>query len=596
MTDRRRALALLLRLPFRDEPWRPVVGVGLQLVSQAAFVAVAWSLKLVVDGMARGDDSAAPTAAVLLGVGTLLTIAAGFASYVVRMGMVERTTLIADAELATLTSSIPGIDHHERPDHLDRLELLRNDHRSLASLPDLVALSSTTFIRLFATIVVLVRVDTALLMLLPCAIPSALASWRAQRRSNDAQESIAPAWRRQAMLFRLVGQEPSAREVRVFGGQAGLVRRYDESIDEGNAALFRAAGRNAVEQTIGWGIFGTAFAVALVVVARRAIAGDATAGDLVLAITLGSQLTGQLAGFATMISAFAAAMQTAERYGWLVDRARTELAAPPGGPATVPNRLAEGIRFDNVSFEYPGTDRPVLRNVDLLLPAGATVAIVGDNGAGKTTIVKLLTRMYEPTSGQILIDGIPLAGLDPAEWRARTSAAFQDHARLELMAQHVVGVGSLPSVDDEPTVLHALSAAHATDVVAALPTGLATQLGRQFDDGAELSGGQWQKLAVARAMMRDDPLLLVLDEPTAALDAPTEAALFERYADAAQRARSETGGITIIVSHRFSTVRMADLILVVDESTITEAGTHAELIGRRGLYAELYELQSRSYR
>jgi ATP-binding cassette subfamily B protein len=249
-----------------------------------------------------------------------------------------------------------------------------------------------------------------------------------------------------------------------------------------------------------------------------------------------------------------------------------------------------------MSFAYPGTDRTVLEDVDLELPAGTTVAIVGENGAGKTTLVKLLTRMYEPTSGRILVDGVDLCRFDVAEWRARTAAGFQDFGRFEFVVRQSVGIGDLPAVDSEPSVEAALGRAAAATLPQELPAGLETQLGRAFDGGVDLSVGQWQKVALGRAMMREAPLLLVLDEPTASLDAPTEHSLFERFAHAARDAAAVSGAVTILVSHRFSTVRMADVILVVGRGRILEAGPHDELMRNGGVYAELYELQAGAYR
>ena len=261
----------------------------------------------------------------------------------------------------------------------------------------------------------------------------------------------------------------------------------------------------------------------------------------------------------------------------------------------VPARLTEGIRLENVSFAYPGTERLVLENVSLKLPAGTVVAIVGENGAGKTTLVKLLSKFYEPSSGAIYVDGQALARMPADDWRQRLAGAFQDFFRFELRALHSIGLGDVPRRDDKPAVTVAVDRAGASDVVSRFAAGLDTQLGPTWPEGVEVSFGQWQKIALARGFMRDDPLLLVLDEPTAALDAETEHALFERYA-AAARGGSVDGRITILVSHRFSTVRMADLIVVLDGSHVVEMGSHAELIARRGPYAELYGIQAAAYR
>jgi ATP-binding cassette subfamily B protein len=261
------------------------------------------------------------------------------------------------------------------------------------------------------------------------------------------------------------------------------------------------------------------------------------------------------------------------RLAWLEDYAasfteRAKLSAP--------KRLTEGIQMEHVSFAYPGTQRRVLDDVNLALKAGSVVAIVGENGAGKSTLVKLLCRLYQPDAGRI-------------------AGAFQDFFRFEFRARHTVGLGDRPRLDDEPAVIAAVDRAGADDVIHKLSAGLETQLGPTWPSGVDVSFGQWQKLALARGFMRDHPLLLALDEPTAALDAETEHALFERYA-AAARAHAEDGRITILVSHRFSTVRMADLIVVLDGAKVVEVGTHEELIAKNGQYAELYEIQASAYR
>jgi ATP-binding cassette subfamily B protein len=286
-------------------------------------------------------------------------------------------------------------------------------------------------------------------------------------------------------------------------------------------------------------------------------------------------------------------LDASRRLAWLEDYAA---AAVDRADLPVPERLAEGIRLEHVSFRYPATDRVVLDDVDLTLPAGAVVAIVGENGAGKSTLVKLLCRFYEPTEGRILADGTDLARMPAVGWRERCAGAFQDFFRFELPARHSVGVGDLPRLDDRPAVEQAVARAGADDVVSKLPAGLDTQLGPTWRDGVEVSFGQWQKLALARGFMRDDPLLLVLDEPTAALDAETEHALFERYAATARPAgEAGNGRITVLVSHRFSTVRMADLIVVLDGARVVEFGSHEQLLAQGGQYAELYNIQASAY-
>jgi ATP-binding cassette subfamily B protein len=237
----------------------------------------------------------------------------------------------------------------------------------------------------------------------------------------------------------------------------------------------------------------------------------------------------------------------------------------------------------------------VLADVDLLLPAGSVVALVGENGAGKTTLVKLLTGMYQPSAGRILIDGVPLDQLGPAAWRARISGTLQDFERFMLTAGHSVGIGDLPRLDDEPAIRAALEIAGAERLLERLSDGLATPIGNRFTGGHELSGGQWQRLALARGLMRRDPLLVVLDEPTASLDPVSEAALYTRFATAVRHARDRSGSVTLLVSHRLSTARIADVIVVLVAGRPTEIGSHAELIAADGTYAELFALQARGY-
>jgi ATP-binding cassette subfamily B protein len=284
-------------------------------------------------------------------------------------------------------------------------------------------------------------------------------------------------------------------------------------------------------------------------------------------------------------------MDGSRRLAWLEDYAAKLMA---NADVAVPTSIAKHLQFDRVSFAYPGSTRLVLQDVSLTLPAGAVVAIVGENGAGKTTLVKLLARMYEPTEGRILVDGLPIARMPAVEWRSRLAGAFQDFFKFEFRARHSIGIGDLPRLDDEAGIRSAIGRAGADDVIARMPSGIDTQLGPTWPNGVELSFGQWQKLALARGFMRDRPLVLVLDEPTAALDAETEHALFERYA--AESRSDANGRITILVSHRFSTVRMADLIVVLDGARVIEVGSHRELLTKGGQYAQLYGIQAAAYK
>jgi ATP-binding cassette subfamily B protein len=251
---------------------------------------------------------------------------------------------------------------------------------------------------------------------------------------------------------------------------------------------------------------------------------------------------------------------------------------------------APGIVLEDVGFRYPGKDAWALRHVSLAIPPGDSVALVGENGAGKTTLVKLMTRLYEPTEGRIVVDGRDLRDWPEDQLRKRFGVLFQDFNQYQLKVRENVGFGDVEDMDDLPRIQRATDRGGAHEVVASLAGGLEAPLGRWFQDGTELSGGQWQKIALARAFMREEADILVLDEPTAALDAEAEHAVFERFRELAE------GRTTIVISHRFPTVRMARQIVVLDHGTIVEKGTHDELVARGGKYARMFALQAEGYR
>jgi ATP-binding cassette subfamily B protein len=283
----------------------------------------------------------------------------------------------------------------------------------------------------------------------------------------------------------------------------------------------------------------------------------------------------------------------AEHYRWLERQAAVGAEGERPAPSA---RLERGIELEGVSFGYGGGDDGALSldELDLRLPAGAVVAVVGENGAGKTTLVKLLSGMYAPTRGRVLLDGVDLAEVDQPAYRRQLTAGFQDFMRFELPVRESVGLGDLAAADEKQAVVGALDLAGA-DFVAGLPQGVEQPLGPRWEQGVDLSGGQWQALAMARSMMRQAPLLAVFDEPGASLDPHAEHALFEQVAAQARRGGAQ-GRITLLISHRFSTVRMADLIVVLERGRVLEQGTHRELMARHGRYAELYGMQARAYR
>jgi ATP-binding cassette subfamily B protein len=269
-------------------------------------------------------------------------------------------------------------------------------------------------------------------------------------------------------------------------------------------------------------------------------------------------------------------------------RIEPEILSPPN-PRPFPQPIREGFVFEDVGFRYPEAERWAVRNLSFTLRAGEVLALVGENGAGKTTLVKLLSRLYDPDEGRILLDGHPLADYDLEELRLNIGVIFQDFVRYYLSAADNVAVGRIDAREDHARVVEAAHRSMADEVIAKLPRGYEQMLGKLFKSGVDLSGGEWQKIAIARAYMRDAPLL-ILDEPTAALDARSEFEVFQRFKELSQ------GKTAVIISHRFSTVRMADRIIVLDGGRIEEIGSHADLLAANGHYAELFELQAAGYR
>jgi ATP-binding cassette subfamily B protein len=445
-------------------------------------------------------------------------------------------------------------------------------------------------LRLGVTLALLASIHPALVLLAVFALPTVLASTWRPAVERAAQERGAQANRLARHLFTVATTAAPGKEVRVTRIGDRVVRERRRSWEQWYALVSTARVGSAVWHTLAWTVFGLAFVGAIVFVS---VGIRASAGDVLLVLAAGARLSmyiGATVGEIGFLRGFW--MDGSRRLAWLENYAASVAAS---ADLPVPARLSQGIRLEHVAFAYPGTSRLVLDDISLLLPAGAVVALVGENGAGKTTLVKLLAKMYEPSSGRILVDDTPLARMPAAEWRERLAGAFQDFFRFEFCAWQSIGLGDVPRLDDRAAVATAVARAGAEDVIDRLPSGLDTQLGPTWPEGVDVSFGQWQKLALGRGFMRDQPLLLILDEPTAALDAETEHALFERYA-AAARSPEAPGRITILVSHRFSTVRMADLIAVLDGARLVELGTHEELIAKRGQYAELFGIQAAAYR
>jgi ATP-binding cassette subfamily B protein len=552
---------------------------------------------LVAEGVVKENGGRAAAGALLVAGLTAGNRLLEWASVTVRMRLREHTVLLLDQRVMGYLAGAPGLEHHERPDCQDRLGLISGERWALNNPFMPIAWTLGSVVQMVTTLAVLGSLHPLLFLLPLAGVPPLLFGVGVERLRERVRTAHAEPARELALLFELATTAPAAKEVRVFGLGDELVRRHQARFRELEIRERATDVRVALLTAAGWACFAAGYMAGVALVVFRAAAGDLAVGDVVLALTLGAQVNHQVTDLVDNARWFTRTTHAVGRYRWLEQyTARMTAALAPADPLPVPERLARGITFEKVDFAYPGTEAPVLTGLDVHLPAGSTVAVVGENGAGKTTIAKLLQRFYEPTGGAIRVDGVDLRRFDVDEWRERLSAASQDFARLQFLARESVGVGSLGHLDDTAAVLAAMDRGAAIDLVPRLPAGLDTQLGRDFDGGVDLSTGQWQKVALARAMMRSVPLLLILDEPTASLDAATEHALFERFAFQAQEAAAQAGAVTILVSHRFSTVRMADLILVLDRGRVIERGSHDELMAARGRYAELYGLQARGYR
>ena len=590
----------LCKLGYRHEPGLMLTAFGLALLSALPDALLALWLAQLADGVLQRDGGMIRIAAIALGVSAAGTWLLRTVSTRIQRRFRDKVTIALESHVARLQASIATVAHQERPAYLDRLAVLRDQVFVLDHMYMSVFSLSGWILRLGVTIVLLASVQPLLILLPAFALPAVVVSaWR-PAVERLAYERGAQANRLARHLFTVATTAAPAKEVRVTGIGERLIAERRAAWERWYALVSAARRDSAIWQVLAWSLFGLAYVGATAFVAWGIAAPP---GAVLLVLAAGSRLSAYVGATVGEIGFLRGIwMDGSQRLAWLEAYAAS-LESDADLP--VPSRLTQGIRFEHVSFAYPGTERLVLEDVSLKLPAGAVVAIVGENGAGKSTLVKLLGKLYEPTAGAIYVDDRPLARLPADRWRERLAGAFQDFFRFELLARHAVGLGDVSRIEDERAAATAVERAGAIDDVARLPAALHTQLGSTWPDGVDLSFGQWQKLALARGFMRDDPLLLVLDEPTAALDAETENALFERYAAAARDPHvaevgfgtgNADGRITILVSHRFSTVRMADLIVVLDGARVAEVGTHDELIARGGQYAELYGIQAAAYR
>jgi ATP-binding cassette subfamily B protein len=586
----------LLALTFRRLPWMTTAALAAAAAVMVMPTAMALMLRYVVDASAAGDVAAA----VAGGVGTGLVYGLSLVSVSLLGGLreqlIDQIGLIdVDTRILSDACGIEGLDHLERTDYLDRITVLRNSAFGLVDSLWGVLQSASGVGQVVIMLLLLGSVNPWLLFLLVFAVIPLWFDQRGRLGVARAETASAEDYRLQRHLFTMT---TSGRpDVLVSESGPELVARQVAAWDAAIRVRTRAAVTAALWRAGGWLVFSAGFvaALALVIGQRRT-----SPGDVVLTITVAGSLRNAVYVTVSRSTATAGYRRLIDPFLWLSSYAARERAAVTGtavtgtavtGQGEAPERLAAGIGFDGVTYRYPGTTRPAVDDVTATLPAGSVVAVVGEYGSGKTTLIKLLCKFYRPDAGSITVDGTELAAIDTASWRSRLSVAFQDFGRYRTTMRENVLLGDLGSPGG---LTEALRAADADGLVAGLPCGLDTELGGEFG-GVDLSEGQWQKTALARACLRAEPLLFVLDEPTASLDAPSEHAIFAHYMARARALGQATGAITIVISHRFSTVSGADQILVMDAGRLAETGSHADLLAAGGRYAELYGIQAAAY-
>ena len=495
----------------------------------------------------------------------------------------DETSLRLMQHAATL--DLRDFEDSETQDKLDRARRQASGRSGLVSLllgqaQDLVTLAG------FAAGIA-AYAPWLILLLAAALVPAFLGEVRFNRLAY-AINVKRTADRRELDYLRQTGASTStAKEVKLFGLHGFLIGRYRElavAMQRENAAFaLRRAASGAWLAALGTVGYYAAYAY----LAWRAVTGGLTVGDLTFLAASFLRLRGLLAGVLAGLTSLASqALYLQDLFSFL--DVRPAIVSPPDGLA-FPATLASGIEFQDVGFRYPDASAWVMRHLSFRLETGQVLALVGENGAGKTTLVKLLTRLYDPDEGRILVDGHDLRAYDLDSVRAGIGVIFQDFVRYDLSASDNIAVGRIGQRADRGKIEQAAASGRADEVIGRLPAGYDQMVGRRFRGGVELSGGEWQKVALARAYMRD-AAVLILDEPTAALDARAEFEVFERF-----KALS-AGRTAVLISHRFSPVRMGDQILVVAGGRVEASGTHADLVAQGGRYAELFELQAAGYR
>lgn len=585
----------IMQVCWRQDPRRTLAALLLVLLGAASLPLMALAMRWLTEEVIAGEAATAAAAGGLTALLLITGLTLGHFAHLFYFELAELSVLDLDAEAMAIVNGGPGLEHYDRSEDADRLTVLRQEiprfNNALQALLNLAGLAVAATL----TVVLLAAVNPLLLLLPLLAFPPLFAGRLAERTADRSKTDTAEQSRYALNIFRLTADPESSKELRMSRLGDRMDGLHAQNWEAVSKRLWTGHWKANAVRALGQLVFAAGYVGAILLVVHGAVTGEAGVGDVVLSVVLAAQINTQVSTAVALSQDLQRMAGAFRRLGELRASTGADAAAPAA--AAFPERLEHGIDLEGVGFAYPGAGgRRVLDGVDLHLPAGATVAVVGENGAGKSTLVKLLCGLYEPTEGRVLVDGTPLASLGRTEWQRRSSAVYQDYVRFEFPMRTAVGVGDLERMDAPGAVAEAVERAGAAGIAERLDRGLDTDLGKQYADGAVLSGGQWQKVALARGFMPQHPLLLVLDEPTSALDPLAERELFERYAGRASEVARRRGGITLFVTHRFSTVRIADLILVVSEGAVAEAGSHRELLEADGRYARLHRLQSEKYR
>ncbi|HEX2913852.1 MAG TPA: ABC transporter ATP-binding protein [Chloroflexia bacterium] len=560
--------------------------------------AQAWTGKLIVDSIV---DSLNRKLAVDTGLGNVLPVVIlEFFLFALNSSMLQVRTLLDHLLNARLTHHVQTtiirkaltLDLHffENSSYYDQLQNAQREvnWRPLSIVRSSFLLAQDT-IQLISLLALLIAFGPIVaLLLFGAALPSFVAQMRYSRLYFRLLTWHAPEFRLKSYWEQLLTVDSSMKEIKLFGLGAPLLRRYEDQFWKFYREDTALAGRRTF-MSIMWGVLAAlSYYGAYAWTIYRTLRGELTLGDLTLYLTVLRQSQGSFQGiFSSLGEIYEGSLFMSNLFGFL--KLKPLIASADEGQRPVPHPIRQGIEFCNVSFRYPGSQEWALRNLNLSIGPNEKLALVGANGAGKTTLVKLLTRLYEPTEGEIRLDGVNLRDYRLSELHQRIGVIFQDFVRYQATARENIGFGQIAALDDAERIRLSARKGGADSVIEELPQDYETMLGRWFEGGQELSGGEWQKIALSRAFMRDGEVL-VLDEPTAALDAGHEYEIFQRFRELT------AGKIALLISHRFSTVRMADRIAVIEDGQLIELGSHAELLALNGTYARLFNLQAEGYR